>query len=184
MACSFCREKGHTVKTCPKKKEEFIKVQRDRTNMFIQVLPALMSNPIFQSILWWQISKRNRVLGFTNKLVVSQEILGLTELAGGSEIYGKIAADIDPVDLPEGIVLGAILETVEDSLEFASWTAEKTKAALEKVKGTAEDVYDAGVEAKGTIQQHGYDTGQSDIVRYIEEGFKYWWKYGELPPQN
>ena len=177
MACSFCKEKGHTVKTCPKKRDEVLKVQRSRINMFIQILPAIMNNPIFQALLWWQISKRNRVLDFTNKLIVAQEATGLLELGGAS-----FMADVNPVDLPEGVVLGAIIQEVEDTAEFLEWSAGKTKAIIDKIEEAGKDVYDAGVSTKEQIEQHGYETGSSDWVRYLEEGAKYFWKYGELPP--
>ena len=171
MGCSFCKKNGHTKVTCPEKKAEKIKFQRDRINMFIQVLPILASNPIFQALLWWQISKRNSTLDFTNKLIVSNEILGLTELGGAS-----FSADVQPVSLPEGVVLGAIIQEVEDAVELGSWATEKGKAIIEKTKQKYSDT-------KTGISDSGYAAGSSDIVRDVEEGLRYYFKYQEIPQQ-
>jgi transcription termination factor NusB len=182
VACSFCKQNGHDKRQCPIKKEEKIKIQRDRLNMAIQVLPVVMNNPIFQALAWWQISKRNKVLDFTNKLIVAQEATGLLELGGAS-----FMADVNPVDLPEGVVLGAIIQEVEDTQEFISWGVNKTKAKKEQAEQIIKDVIqktkETTQETKGAIAQHGYETGSSEWVRELEEGTRYFLKYGEVPPQ-
>ena len=118
-------------KTKKQLKEEKLLIQRDRINMLIKVLPTLLEQPMFQALVWWKISSHNRVLDFTNKLIVTQEVAGLTE-AGAEGTYGKI--DIEPVDLPQGVVMGAIIQEVEDSLEFADWLSDKSKSIIAKAK--------------------------------------------------
>lgn len=112
-------------------KEERLLIQRDYRNMLLQALPALIEQPMFQALLWWQISKRNRALDFANKLIVAQEAAGLLEI-GAEGTYGKI--DIEPSDLPQGVVLGAIIQEVEDSQEFLDWSNDKLKAGIAKAK--------------------------------------------------
>jgi len=178
VACSFCKQTGHDKRQCPIKKEEKIKIQRDRLNMAIQVLPVVMNNPIFQALAWWQISKRNKVLDFTNKLIVAQEATGLLEIGGKG-----FMADVNPVDLPEGVVLGAIIQEVEDTQEFISWGVDKAKAKKKQAEDIVKDAIQKTKETKGAIAQHGLETGQSDYVRDLEEGTRYFLKYGEIPPQ-
>lgn len=114
-------------------KEERLLIQRDYRNMLLQALPALIEQPMFQALVWWQVSKRNRALDFTNKLIVANDLSGLVEVGFEAKgIGGQI--DIEPATLPEGVRLGAIIQEVEDSIEFADWTKDKLKAGIEKAQ--------------------------------------------------
>jgi len=113
MACSYCREKGHTKRNCPKQREEKIKIQRDRTNMFISVFPALIANPVTMGLIWWQLSKLHPATRFFNSVVM-----------------GGVAADILPfvdVDiqaLPPALVMGSGLQVAEDSKSYIDFLKE------------------------------------------------------------
>ena len=148
-------------------KEEKLLIQRDRLNMLIKVLPTLLEQPMFQALVWWKVSSRNRVLDFTNKLIVTSEFAGLTE-AGAEGTYGKI--DIEPVDLPQGVVLGAIIQEAEDSLEFADWLSDKSKSVIarakeeytetsEEVSGLIDSFFGWLGDKKEGLDESGYGTG-------------------------
>ena len=136
-------------------KEEKLLIQRDRLNMLIKVLPTLIEQPMFQALIWWKISSQNKVLDFTNKLIVTSEFAGLTEL-GAEGTYGKI--DIQPPDLPQGVVLGAIIQEAEDSLEFAEWLNDKSRSIIAKAK-------------------EEYSEGKEDVSNWLDDlikGFDEW----------
>lgn len=114
MPCSNCREKGHTIKTCPKVKEEKIRIQRDRMNMFIQIFPSLMANPMMQGVLWWQISKRFHFTRFFNDIVV-----------GGTVIDAIPFFNVDIQALPQGLVMGSAMQVAEDGKDYVIWLKDK-----------------------------------------------------------
>jgi len=132
MACSGCREKGHTIKTCPKVKEEKVKIQRDRINMFIQIFPALIQNPVVIAMVWWQISKRVPLFDFFNKVLVGTEAFAV---AVGGSIW-----DIERINMPEGIVMGAFLQETEDAVEFSSYVKKKILERSEQAHESAEQI--------------------------------------------
>jgi len=120
MACSYCREKGHTKRSCPKQKEEKIKIQRDRTNMFISVFPALISNPVIMGLMWWQFSKLFPFTRFFNNLVVGQTAIDAVPFL-----------DVDVQALPQPIVLGSALQVAEDTHDYVSWLKEQVEKGLD-----------------------------------------------------
>jgi len=131
MACSICRENGHTKTNCPKVKEENIRIQRDRTNMFIQIFPALISNPLLQGILWWQLSKVLPNMQYMNTVIV------------GADVFDFISPNESNLTLPEGVVLGAFIQEAENSDDYLKWLKEKVASGEE------------------IISESGFATGQS-----------------------
>ena len=120
MACSYCREKGHTKRSCPKQKEEKIKIQRDRTNMFISVFPALIANPVIMGLMWWQFSKLFPFTRFFNNLVVGQTAIDAIPFL-----------DVDVQALPQPIVLGSALQVAEDTQDYVNWLKEQVEQGLD-----------------------------------------------------
>jgi len=122
MACSYCRKKGHTKRSCPKQREEKIKIQRDRTNMFISIFPALISNPVVMGLMWWQFSKLFPVTRFFNDVVV------------GSVVIDAIPfLDVDVQALPPPLVMGSALQVAEDSQDYVNWLKEAGEDIVEGI---------------------------------------------------
>ena len=96
-------------KLTEKEKVEFIKIQRDRLNVLVQGLaPAtlqLLMSDVGQSLLWWQLSRRNELLGIVNKAMLTTEFLDLIPT-------------VDTVEFPKPIIAGAFIETSEDLIKF------------------------------------------------------------------
>lgn len=128
MACSVCREAGHTKRNCPKEKEEKVRIQRDRTNMFIQILPALLANPILQGLMWWQISKLIPNANYLNTTIVGAEII---------DIF--VPDDITP-NIPQGVVFGAVLQETENSDEYVKWLKKKVVEGTPVEKGIGQQI--------------------------------------------
>ena len=106
--CSLCKEKGHDKRQCPAKKKEQaekIKIQRDRTNMLIQVLPDIIGSPVGQTMLWWLLSRHIKILGEVNAVILGKQAIELFP-----------AVDLDP--LPAPMVAGALIEKTEDALGY------------------------------------------------------------------
>jgi len=120
MACSYCREKGHTKRSCPKQKEEKIKIQRDRTNMFISVFPALIANPVIMGLMYWQFSKLFPFTRFFNNVII-----------GGVATDLLPFVDVDMQALPQPMVMGAALQVAEDSHDYVSWLKEQVEKGLD-----------------------------------------------------
>jgi len=162
MACSYCRENGHTKRNCPKEKDEKIKIQRDRLNMVIQVLPAIVENPIMQSMVWWQISKRVPLFDFFNKVVVGTETFAV---AIGGSLW-----DIERVNLPQGVVMGAFLQETEDAVEFGSWVKAKIEEQIaERITSRLPD------DPKEFVEETGgkvYDHLIGDFIDWLSGGVK------------
>lgn len=145
MACSVCRKAGHTKRSCPIQKEEKIRIQRDRTNMFIQIFPALMDNPMLQGLLWWQISKLIPNANYLNTTIVGASVL---------DIF--IENDITD-NLPQGVVFGAVLQETEKSDEYVRWLKKKVE------EGTT--------FSYGASLQEGLDTASTGFGFNIFEWF-------------
>jgi len=152
MACSVCKVDGHTKKTCPKKKEELIKIQRDRINMAMQIAPLIFANPIAQGFIWFYISDKIPILDALNKVIVGTEVISLLPT-------------VDTASFPQGVILGAFMQETKDASEYYK------------------KIIKAGKAKQSAIEEHGYQTGSSDWIRDLEEGSKYYYKYGEIPQQ-
>jgi len=82
----------------------------------------------------------------------------------GTEVISLIPT-VDTNSFPQGVIMGAFLQETKDGSEYY-------KKITEGVKAT-----------KSATEKHGYKTGSSDWIRDLEEGSKYYYKYGEIPPQ-
>jgi len=111
MACSICREKGHTKKNCPKDKREKLLIQRSRVNMFIQIFPALVNNPVFMGLIWWRVSKMFSFLRFFNNIIVGEKLLDLMPF-------------VDTKAFPPAVTLGASLQVAEDTKDYVDYLKE------------------------------------------------------------
>jgi len=134
MACSYCRKKGHTKRSCPKQREEKIKIQRDRTNMFISIFPALISNPVTMGLIWWQLSKLHPATRFFNSVIMGGVVADILPFV-----------DVDIQALPPALVMGSGLQVAEDSQPYISY-----------LKETVEDIdipYTRGFSEGGALDQ-------------------------------
>jgi len=164
-----------TKKEKKKEEAELIRIRRDRINVLLPPLINFFTSEVGQTILWWQLSKRNKILDATNKFIVGKEVV---EFAAGF----VPTSNVEFMDLPPAIQLGALIQEIEDGAELLS------KLKIPDIKGVVQDVVvdpvvEAVTGAGETIAESGYEAGSSDIVRDIEEGLRFYIKYGELPDQ-
>ena len=100
MACSECGRNGHKKPNCPiieEKKE----VQMERLITILQTIPLILSNPLFIAFAWFQFSKMNQSANTLNNIIAIAELVPTVDLS-----------------LPDGVVLGAMLEKSEDVVEY------------------------------------------------------------------
>ena len=135
MACSVCREVGHKKPNCPVVKEEQ-KQQRQQLITFLQTIPLLLSNPLFQAWIWLEFSRRNANANLLNNLIATAEIVPTIDL-----------------NVPKGVVLGAMLDKTEDSINL--WNDMKEWVfdfPIPDITGeTVVETGFAGADAIGTI---------------------------------
>jgi len=96
-----------------KAKAEKIKIQRDRLNMFIQILPLLLANPLIQGLIWWRLSKVIPDLAYFNKIVVGSVVIDAVPFV-----------DVDVQALPDGLVMGSALAEASNSDNYVDWLKE------------------------------------------------------------
>jgi len=100
MACSECGRNGHKKPNCPiieEKKE----VQMERLITILQTIPLILSNPLFIAFAWFQFSKMNQSANTLNNIIAIAELVPTVDLS-----------------LPEGVILGAMLEKSEDVVKY------------------------------------------------------------------
>ena len=133
MACSECGRMGHKKPNCPiieEKKE----IQTDRLISVLQTvlptIPLILSNPLFIAFIWFKLSKMNPSINALNSVIA----------------IGELVPTID-IGLPEGVVLGAMVEKVDDVVEYWNENSlgsyiEKVEEGLETAKGGLDFILD------------------------------------------
>jgi len=102
--CSICRELGHNKNNCPvNEKNNAIALDLQLKNRryaleAVNSVTALIQNPMVTAGVWFMLSRSNATLGVLNKAILAAEL---------SPIIGDIT-------FPEGVLLGAAIESTED----------------------------------------------------------------------
>ena len=105
--CSVCKEKGHDKRQCPIEREkikEEITFKRERINLLFAKVPELLANPVFMGLVWFQLSRNNKVLSKANTYILAGDVVGL--------------------NVPEGATLGALIQKAQDALPKAEQLSE------------------------------------------------------------
>jgi len=100
MACSECGRMGHKKPNCPiieEKKE----IQTERLITILQTIPLILSNPLFIAFIWFHLSKMNPSINKLNSVIA----------------IGELVPTVD-IGLPEGVVLGAMIEKSDDIVDY------------------------------------------------------------------
>jgi hypothetical protein len=100
MACSECGRTGHKKPNCPiieEKKE----LQTERLITVLQTIPLILSNPLFIAFIWFHLSKMNPSINQLNSVIA----------------IGELIPTLD-IGLPQGVVLGAMVEKSDDVVNF------------------------------------------------------------------
>jgi len=111
MACSVCGKKGHVKPRCPVLEEKETK-KRAEILEAINAGAALLQVPIVTAGVWFLLSRQNPTLGVLNKAILAAE---LTPIIGD-------------IKFPEGVVLGASIESLEDLLKMMEGAGVKLPA--------------------------------------------------------
>jgi len=104
MACSVCGKKGHDIRACPVNAEsEKIKLELALTERryileSLDTASNLLQVPIVTAAVWFMLSRSSATLGVLNKAILAAE---LTPVIGD-------------IKFPEGVLLGAAMESTED----------------------------------------------------------------------
>jgi len=104
MACSVCRKAGHTRRRCPILKDknptelELALTQRRFVLEAVNSVTALLQVPMVTAGVWFMMSRSNATLGVLNKAILTAEL----------------APVIGDIKFPEGVLLGAAMESAED----------------------------------------------------------------------
>jgi len=104
MACGVCKKAGHDRRNCPiineaKKTElELALTQRRFVLEAIDSTSALLQVPMVTAGVWFMLSRSNATLGVLNKAILTAEL----------------APVIGDIKFPEGVLLGAAIESAED----------------------------------------------------------------------
>jgi len=138
VACSFCKEKGHDKRRCPKQEkiqEQIIKLRRDRVNV---VLGSPAFSTLSTALVFATLSQSLQARGFWSNMF--GEILDLSAVGTGlfrgepSLILGgmisqlifegfsldEITSRIDKLLFPEGVVTGATIDPETGEITYPS----------------------------------------------------------------
>jgi len=91
---------GHKKPNCPIVKEENQK-QIDRAITLLQTIPILINHPLVIAGIWYQLSQMVPSINMLNNLIATAEIVPTLDL-----------------QLPPGVVLGAMIDKTEDSIDL------------------------------------------------------------------
>jgi len=125
MACSICREKGHTKPRCPQIKKQKEEREKFVTETAVLALPELLANPLIIAFLWYVFSTTYKPANSVNKVIIGAELVPTLDLG-----------------LPPGVVLGAMMQETDDLIEI--WN--KSKRLLDRL-----DFEDVPALVKGGI---------------------------------
>lgn len=126
MACSECGRMGHKKPNCPiieEKKE----LQISRLITIFQTIPLILSNPLFIAFIWFHLSKMNPSINKLNSVIA----------------LGELVPTID-IGLPEGVVLGAMVEKSDDVVDM--WNNSDFGSFIEKFKEEGTDVSKSAIQ--------------------------------------
>jgi len=104
MACSVCGKKGHDIRACPvnaeneKVKLELALTERRYILESLDTASNLLQVPVVTAGVWFMLSRSSASLGVLNKAILAAE---LTPVIGD-------------IKFPEGVLLGAAMESTED----------------------------------------------------------------------
>ena len=101
MACSICREAGHTKPRCPVLKNDKEERERFITETAILAVPDLLASPLIVAFLWYTFSSVNPSANSANKVIVGAELIPALDLG-----------------LPPGVMLGAIMQETDDFITY------------------------------------------------------------------
>jgi len=102
--CGICRKAGHTRRHCPILKDknatelELALTQRRFVLEAVNSVTALLQVPMVTAGVWFMMSRSNATLGVLNKAILTAEL----------------APVIGDIKFPEGVLLGAAMESAED----------------------------------------------------------------------
>jgi len=128
VACAACKKSGHDRRNCPLlKKSEETKLELALTERrflleAVNSVTALIQIPMVTAGVWFMISRSNATLGVLNKAILTAEL----------------APIIGDIKFPEGVLLGAAIESTEDFVNLLHGEGlmepfEALKTAAEKV---------------------------------------------------
>ena len=107
MACTVCKEPGHDRRNCPliKKNPAEIELQLKNRRFALDALNSvteLLKVPMVTAGVWFALSRNEPTLGVLNKAILAAEM----------------APIIGDIKFPEGVLLGAAIESVEDFVDI------------------------------------------------------------------
>jgi len=126
--CGICRKAGHTRRHCPLLKDknatelELALTQRRFVLEAVNSVTALLQVPMVTAGVWFMMSRSNATLGVLNKAILTAEL----------------APIIGDIKFPEGVLLGAAIESTEDFVNLLS--GEGLMESWDKVYSAAEKV--------------------------------------------
>jgi len=116
MACSECGRRGHKKPNCPIV-EEKKEIQTDRIisifKTILPTIPLILSNPLFIAFIWFRLSKMNPTINALNSVIAIGELVPTVDLS-----------------LPQGVVLGAMIEKSDDVIDY--WNENSFGSQIEK----------------------------------------------------
>jgi len=125
--CGVCRKAGHTRRHCPILKDknatelELALTQRRFVLEAVNSVTALLQIPMVTAGVWFMMSRSNATLGVLNKAILTAEL----------------APIIGDIKFPEGVLLGAAIESTEDFVNLLS--GEGLMEPWDKVYSEAEE---------------------------------------------
>ena len=137
--CGVCRKAGHTRRHCPLLKDknatelELALTQRRFVLEAVNSVTALLQVPMVTAGVWFMMSRSNATLGVLNKAILTAEL----------------APIIGDIKFPEGVLLGAAIESTEDFVNLLS-----EEGLIDKYEQLKKDVEEKVAIPGGDIVYH------------------------------